>query len=90
MITVNNTFEFSFSSFIAMSSRENEASLLGKSVLQSTFSDNPRFRPDLDISVIKGKLKENSKMLKMFYGSDCPVTLFFVLSPKIEQSLKMQ
>uniref|UniRef100_A0A3B4H5V3 HAUS augmin-like complex, subunit 8 n=1 Tax=Pundamilia nyererei TaxID=303518 RepID=A0A3B4H5V3_9CICH len=39
----------------SMMSRENEASLLGKSVLQSTFSDNPRFRPDLDISVIKDR-----------------------------------
>lgn len=71
-----------------MMSRENEASLLGKSVLQSTFSDNPRFRPDLDISVIKGKLNKNSE--NVFFGLDCPITLFFVLSPKIEQSLKMQ
>ncbi|XP_005920920.1 HAUS augmin-like complex subunit 8 [Haplochromis burtoni] len=39
----------------SMMSRENEASILGKSVLQSTFSDNPRFRPDLDISVIKDR-----------------------------------
>ncbi|XP_035767781.1 HAUS augmin-like complex subunit 8 [Neolamprologus brichardi] len=39
----------------SMMSRENEASLLGRSVLQSTFSDNPRFRPDLDISVIKDR-----------------------------------
>ncbi|XP_071343802.1 HAUS augmin-like complex subunit 8 [Trachinotus anak] len=36
-------------------SRENEPSLLGKSILQSTFSDGHCFRPDFDISVIKDK-----------------------------------
>ncbi|KAG7230821.1 hypothetical protein INR49_019635, partial [Caranx melampygus] len=36
-------------------SRETEPSLLGKSILQSTFSDGHYFRPDFDISVIKDK-----------------------------------
>ncbi|XP_042273525.1 HAUS augmin-like complex subunit 8 [Thunnus maccoyii] len=36
-------------------SRETEPSLLGKSVLQSTFSDGHCFRPEFDISVIKDK-----------------------------------
>ncbi|XP_023260990.1 HAUS augmin-like complex subunit 8 [Seriola lalandi dorsalis] len=36
-------------------SRETEPSLLGKSILQSTFSDGHCFRPDFDISVIKDK-----------------------------------
>uniref|UniRef100_A0A8D3CRP5 HAUS augmin-like complex subunit 8 n=1 Tax=Scophthalmus maximus TaxID=52904 RepID=A0A8D3CRP5_SCOMX len=35
--------------------REMEPSLLGKSILQSTFSDGHCFRPDFDISVIKEK-----------------------------------
>uniref|UniRef100_A0A3Q3XPS7 HAUS augmin-like complex, subunit 8 n=1 Tax=Mola mola TaxID=94237 RepID=A0A3Q3XPS7_MOLML len=35
--------------------QETEPSLLGKSVLQSTFSDGHCFRPDFDISVIKDK-----------------------------------
>ncbi|XP_026201726.1 HAUS augmin-like complex subunit 8 [Anabas testudineus] len=39
----------------SMMSRENEPSLLGKSILQSTFSDGHCFRPDFDISVIKEK-----------------------------------
>uniref|UniRef100_A0A3P9HSN3 HAUS augmin-like complex, subunit 8 n=1 Tax=Oryzias latipes TaxID=8090 RepID=A0A3P9HSN3_ORYLA len=39
---------------VSMSS-ETEPSLLGKSVLQSTFSDGHCFRPDFDISVIKEK-----------------------------------
>nr|XP_046247994.1 HAUS augmin-like complex subunit 8 [Scatophagus argus] len=39
----------------SMMSRETEQSLLGKSVLQSTFSDGHCFRPDFDISVIKDK-----------------------------------
>lgn len=42
--------------FTAMMSRETEPSLLGESVLQSTFSDGHCFRPDFDISVIEGKL----------------------------------
>ncbi|XP_038157660.1 HAUS augmin-like complex subunit 8 [Cyprinodon tularosa] len=43
-------------------SRETESSLLGKSVLQSTFTDGHAFRPDFDISVIKEKtVIENSK-----------------------------
>uniref|UniRef100_A0A8C5EVL5 HAUS augmin-like complex subunit 8 n=1 Tax=Gouania willdenowi TaxID=441366 RepID=A0A8C5EVL5_GOUWI len=36
-------------------SRQSEPSLLGKSVLQSTFSDGHCFRPDFDLSVIKEK-----------------------------------
>ncbi|XP_050924133.1 HAUS augmin-like complex subunit 8 isoform X2 [Lates calcarifer] len=36
-------------------SRDTEPSLLGKSMLQSTFSDGHCFRPDFDISVIKDK-----------------------------------
>ncbi|KAM7388310.1 hypothetical protein PAMP_024496 [Pampus punctatissimus] len=39
----------------SMTSHETEPSLLGKSVLQSTFSDGHCFRPDFDISVIKDK-----------------------------------
>ncbi|XP_044054729.1 HAUS augmin-like complex subunit 8 isoform X2 [Siniperca chuatsi] len=39
----------------SMVSREMEPSLLGKSILQSTFSDGHCFRPDFDISVIKDK-----------------------------------
>ncbi|XP_077964635.1 HAUS augmin-like complex subunit 8 isoform X2 [Gasterosteus aculeatus] len=39
----------------SMMSRENEPSLLGKSILQSTFSDGHYFRPNFDISVIKEK-----------------------------------
>ncbi|XP_070688750.1 HAUS augmin-like complex subunit 8 [Pempheris klunzingeri] len=39
----------------SMMSRGNEPSLLGKSILQSTFSDGHCFRPDFDISVIKEK-----------------------------------
>ncbi|XP_041791982.1 HAUS augmin-like complex subunit 8 [Chelmon rostratus] len=39
----------------SMMSREPEPSLLGKSFLQSTFSDGHFFRPDFDISVIKDK-----------------------------------
>ncbi|XP_070765596.1 HAUS augmin-like complex subunit 8 [Enoplosus armatus] len=39
----------------SMMSRETEPSLLGKSILQSTFSDGHCFRPDFDISVIKDK-----------------------------------
>ncbi|XP_043984297.1 HAUS augmin-like complex subunit 8 [Gambusia affinis] len=39
-----------------------DASFLGKSVLQSTFSDGHYFRPDFDISVIKDKtVIENAK-----------------------------
>ncbi|CAK6955398.1 HAUS augmin-like complex subunit 8 [Scomber scombrus] len=46
---------------MSMMSRETEPSLLGKSVLQSTFSDGHCFRPDFDISVIKDKtVKENA------------------------------
>lgn len=52
--------------FKAMSS-ETEPSLLGKSVLQSTFSDGHCFRPDFDISVIKGKLKITFKKIKHFF-----------------------
>ncbi|XP_068175985.1 HAUS augmin-like complex subunit 8 [Antennarius striatus] len=45
----------------ASSSRQTEPSFLGKSVLQSTFSDGHHFRPDFDISVIKDKtLIENA------------------------------
>ncbi|XP_068599964.1 HAUS augmin-like complex subunit 8 [Brachionichthys hirsutus] len=45
----------------SMASQETEPSLLGKSVLQSTFSDGQHFRPDFDISVIKDKtLSENA------------------------------
>ncbi|XP_024134101.2 HAUS augmin-like complex subunit 8 [Oryzias melastigma] len=40
---------------VSMMSNETEPSLLGKSVLQSTFSDGSCFRPDFDISVIKDK-----------------------------------
>ncbi|XP_072244799.1 HAUS augmin-like complex subunit 8 isoform X1 [Leuresthes tenuis] len=40
---------------VSMMSRETNPALLGKSVLQSTFSDGPCFRPDFDISVIKEK-----------------------------------
>ncbi|XP_054613076.1 HAUS augmin-like complex subunit 8 [Dunckerocampus dactyliophorus] len=36
-------------------SRESEPSLLGKTILQSTFSDGHCGRPDFDISVIRGK-----------------------------------
>ncbi|XP_041647745.1 HAUS augmin-like complex subunit 8 [Cheilinus undulatus] len=36
-------------------SRESEPSLLGKSVLQSTFAEGPCVRPDFDMSVIKEK-----------------------------------
>ncbi|XP_019936266.1 HAUS augmin-like complex subunit 8 [Paralichthys olivaceus] len=36
-------------------SRETEPSLLGESILQSTFSAGPCFRPEFDISVIKEK-----------------------------------
>uniref|UniRef100_A0A3P8UDR7 HAUS augmin-like complex, subunit 8 n=1 Tax=Amphiprion percula TaxID=161767 RepID=A0A3P8UDR7_AMPPE len=39
----------------SMISRETEPSLLGKSILQSTFSDGHCFRPDFDISAIKEK-----------------------------------
>ncbi|XP_008335081.1 HAUS augmin-like complex subunit 8 [Cynoglossus semilaevis] len=39
----------------SMASRETDTLLLGKSVLQSTFSDGHCFRPDFDISVIKEK-----------------------------------
>ncbi|KAM6921054.1 HAUS augmin-like complex subunit 8 [Xenentodon cancila] len=39
----------------SMMSRETGPSLLGKSVLQSTFSDGHCLRPDFDISVIKDK-----------------------------------
>ncbi|XP_061593108.1 HAUS augmin-like complex subunit 8 isoform X2 [Cololabis saira] len=39
----------------SMMSRETDPSLLGKSILQSTFSDGHCFRPDFDISVIKEK-----------------------------------
>ncbi|XP_059196649.1 HAUS augmin-like complex subunit 8 isoform X2 [Centropristis striata] len=39
----------------SMMSHENEPSLLGKSILQSTFSDGHFFRPNFDISVIKEK-----------------------------------
>ncbi|XP_040896629.1 HAUS augmin-like complex subunit 8 [Toxotes jaculatrix] len=39
----------------SMMTRETEPSLLGKSILQSTFSDGHCFRPDFDISVIKDK-----------------------------------
>ncbi|XP_041862358.1 HAUS augmin-like complex subunit 8 [Melanotaenia boesemani] len=39
----------------SMMSREPDPMLLGKSVLQSTFSDGHCFRPDFDISVIKDK-----------------------------------
>ncbi|XP_047443478.1 HAUS augmin-like complex subunit 8 [Mugil cephalus] len=39
----------------SMVSRETEPSLLGKSILQSTFSDGHCFRPEFDISVIKDK-----------------------------------
>lgn len=53
-----------------MMSRENEASLLGKSVLQSTFSDHPHFRPDLDISVIKGKRNKNAEIF-LWFGLSC-------------------
>lgn len=43
-----------------MMSHESEPSLLGKSILQSTFSDGHCFLPDFDISVIKGKVTENA------------------------------
>ncbi|KAM9831183.1 HAUS augmin-like complex subunit 8 [Neosynchiropus ocellatus] len=36
--------------------RETEPSLLGESILQSTFSDGHCLRPDFDVSVIKGKM----------------------------------
>ncbi|XP_042339903.1 HAUS augmin-like complex subunit 8 [Plectropomus leopardus] len=39
----------------SMVSHATEPSLLGKSILQSTFSDGHCFRPDFDISVIKDK-----------------------------------
>uniref|UniRef100_A0A4W6DIL8 HAUS augmin-like complex, subunit 8 n=1 Tax=Lates calcarifer TaxID=8187 RepID=A0A4W6DIL8_LATCA len=39
-------------------SRDTEPSLLGKSMLQSTFSDGHCFRPDFDISVIKENAAE--------------------------------
>ncbi|KAA8589973.1 hypothetical protein FQN60_013338 [Etheostoma spectabile] len=39
----------------SMMSNETAPSLLGKSILQSTFSDGPFFRPSFDISVIKEK-----------------------------------
>uniref|UniRef100_UPI0037E7661F HAUS augmin-like complex subunit 8 n=1 Tax=Semicossyphus pulcher TaxID=241346 RepID=UPI0037E7661F len=38
-----------------MMSRESEPSLLGRSILQSTFADGHCFRPDFDMSVIKEK-----------------------------------
>ncbi|XP_074491595.1 HAUS augmin-like complex subunit 8 [Sebastes fasciatus] len=42
-------------------SRQTEPSLLGKSILQSTFSDGHCFRPNFDISVIKEKtIMENA------------------------------
>lgn len=40
----------------ARMSSDTEPSLLGRSILQSTFSDGHFHRPDFDISVIKGKL----------------------------------
>ncbi|KAK2835599.1 hypothetical protein Q5P01_016083 [Channa striata] len=40
---------------MSMSSCETERSMLGKNILQSTFSDGHYFRPDFDISVIKDK-----------------------------------
>ncbi|XP_067369296.1 uncharacterized protein [Channa argus] len=40
---------------MSMTSNETEPSLLGKSILQSTFSDGHYSRPDFDISVIKDK-----------------------------------
>lgn len=45
-----------------MASRETDTLLLGKSVLQSTFSDGHCFRPDFDISVIKGKFRWRLKL----------------------------
>lgn len=39
----------------ARMSSDTEPSLLGRSILQSTFSDGHFHRPDFDISVIKGK-----------------------------------
>ncbi|XP_068447850.1 HAUS augmin-like complex subunit 8 isoform X2 [Clinocottus analis] len=39
----------------SMKSKETEPSLLGKSILQSTFSDGSYFRPNFDISVINEK-----------------------------------
>ncbi|CAJ1060444.1 HAUS augmin-like complex subunit 8 [Xyrichtys novacula] len=38
-------------------SHESDMSLLGKSVLQSTFADGHCFRPDFDMSVIKGAVE---------------------------------
>uniref|UniRef100_A0A3Q1G028 HAUS augmin like complex subunit 8 n=1 Tax=Acanthochromis polyacanthus TaxID=80966 RepID=A0A3Q1G028_9TELE len=53
--TLNDVLCISASFLIAMTPRETEPSLLGKSILQSTFSDGHCFRPDFDISAIKGK-----------------------------------
>lgn len=56
-----------------MMSHVKDPSVLGRSVLQSTFSDGHCFRPDFDISVIKGK---RSKTHKIMLFCNC----FFVLT----------
>lgn len=55
---------------IATVPQESETLLLGKSVLQSTFSDGHCFRPDFDISVIKGTLIKSLKTLYVICKCD--------------------
>lgn len=72
-------FLYMYHLFAAVISHDNEPSLLRKSVLQSTFTDGHCFRPDFDISVIKGKLNKTTNMFRVNYkaGWDCPLTFFF-------------
>lgn len=61
--------------------------MIGKSVLQSTFSDGHCFGPDFDISVIKGKFHHKPfKSLKLQFA----LWTFLICVSKTKQIMIMQ
>lgn len=72
--------------FIAAVPHETELSMIGKSVLQSTFSDGHYFGPDFDISAIKGKFHiKPVKSLKLQFD----LWTFLICVSKIKQFMNM-